>query len=183
MTKIRVNKVEAARRQIDAAIRMLFSNEDPVAVHTVAMASLRIVRDLAAKRDDGYINKIVKTIIKPGMEKEFWRLFQIPANFFKHADRDPDGLLENIDEKANEGVIFLACSFYQDLGHQYTPEMMTLVAWYMALHPEIISVDAPSQFKQVLSEAELDVRGWTRADQLAIGQQLLQRIRLLARRF
>jgi hypothetical protein len=32
VAKIRVSKVEAARRQIDAAIRMLFSNEDPVAV-------------------------------------------------------------------------------------------------------------------------------------------------------
>jgi hypothetical protein len=183
MAKIRVNKVEAARRQIDAAIRMLFSNEDPVAVHTVAMAALRIVRDLAAKRDDSYMHKVTEAIIKPGMEKKFWRKFQAPANFLKHADRDPDGFLENIDEEANEGSLFMACLYYQDLAHQYTPEMMTLAAWYMALHPEFLNDDAPSQLKQVLSDAGLDVKGRARADQLAIGQQLLEMARLMPRRY
>jgi hypothetical protein len=32
MTKIRINKIDAARRQIDAAIRMTFGEEDPVAI-------------------------------------------------------------------------------------------------------------------------------------------------------
>mgnify|MGYP001568694580 CR=1 FL=1 len=40
MAKIKVNKSEAARRQIDVAIRILFRNEDPVAIHTLAMAHL-----------------------------------------------------------------------------------------------------------------------------------------------
>ena len=72
MAKIRVTKVEAARRQIDTAIRMLFSNEDPVAVHTLAMAALRIVRDLAAKRDDSYMHKVTKAIIKPAIGLQAW---------------------------------------------------------------------------------------------------------------
>ena len=38
-----LNKPEAARRQIDAAIRMLFSGEDPVAVHTLAMAGFEFL--------------------------------------------------------------------------------------------------------------------------------------------
>lgn len=175
--------MEAARRQIDAAIHMLFSNEDPVAVHKMAMAALRIVRDLASNRGGSYMHKVTKAIMKPGMEKEFWRQFQAPVNFLKHADHDPDGFLENIDEDANDGSLFMACLYYQDHGHQYTPEMMTLAAWYMALHPEFFRDDAPSQFKQVLSNAVLDFKGRGRAGQLAIGQQLLEMARLMPRRY
>ena len=47
MAIIKLSKIEAAGRQIDAAIRMLFENEDPVAIHTITMAGFRILRDLA----------------------------------------------------------------------------------------------------------------------------------------
>ena len=47
---IYVNKLEAARRQLDAAIRMTFANEDELAIHTVAAAAYRILRDLLEKR-------------------------------------------------------------------------------------------------------------------------------------
>ena len=58
MAKIKVNKIEAVRRQLDAAIRMLFANEDPLAIHTLSMAAFRILRDLAGKRDDSYMGVI-----------------------------------------------------------------------------------------------------------------------------
>ena len=45
-----INKLEAARRQLDAAIRMTFANEDELAIHTVAAAAYRILRDMLHKR-------------------------------------------------------------------------------------------------------------------------------------
>jgi hypothetical protein len=45
-----IKKLEAARRQLDAAIRMTFANEDELAIHTVAAAAYRVVRDLLEKR-------------------------------------------------------------------------------------------------------------------------------------
>lgn len=33
--------------------------------------------------------------------------------------------------------------YYKDLGFQYTPEMMALTGWYMALHPEVLLDNAP----------------------------------------
>ena len=47
---IYITKIEAARRQIDAAIRMLLSKEDDLAIHTVAAAGDRILRDLLDRR-------------------------------------------------------------------------------------------------------------------------------------
>jgi hypothetical protein len=45
-----VTKFNAARRQLDAAIRMFFSDEDVLAVHTLGTAAYRILRDLQKSR-------------------------------------------------------------------------------------------------------------------------------------
>ena len=45
-----VSKLDAARRQLDAAIRMYLANEDELAIHTLAAAAYRILRDLLEKR-------------------------------------------------------------------------------------------------------------------------------------
>ena len=48
--KIHVTKLAAARRQLCAAIRMFFAQEDELATHTVASAAYRVLRDLKTDR-------------------------------------------------------------------------------------------------------------------------------------
>jgi hypothetical protein len=55
-----INKLEAARRQLDAAIRMLFANEDGLAIHTVAGAAYRILRDMLAKRGQHDLENLMR---------------------------------------------------------------------------------------------------------------------------
>ena len=63
MASVSTTKHSAAQRQIDAAIRILFSGEDALAVHTVVAAAHRIVLDLAEKRNLApYTESIRKTI-------------------------------------------------------------------------------------------------------------------------
>jgi hypothetical protein len=71
------------RRQLDAAIRMFFENEDVLAVHTLSRAAFRVLYDMTNEGDakvalDAHINKL-------GLDK-----FNKVTNFLKHADRDPD---------------------------------------------------------------------------------------------
>jgi hypothetical protein len=47
---VEVLKLTAAQRQLDAAIRMSFGKEDSLAIHTVAAAACRLLRDLKGKR-------------------------------------------------------------------------------------------------------------------------------------
>lgn len=54
-----INKLEAARRQLDTAIRMTFANEDELAIHTVAAAAYRILRDLLEKRGRFDLDELV----------------------------------------------------------------------------------------------------------------------------
>lgn len=174
MTRIKVNKTEAARRQVDAAIRMLFSNEDPVAIHTLAGAAFRILRDLAGKKSDSCMQEVTQVMIKPGMERAFWQQWNAPANFLKHADKDPEAKLEDFDEEANEGILFMASLYYQDIGHQLTSEMITLVGWYTAMHPDFLREDASAIFKQSALQSGACLRNKSRSEQLATGGHLLQ---------
>ena len=41
-----LTKIDVAYRQTDSAIRTYFNEEDPIAVHTVASACFKILRDL-----------------------------------------------------------------------------------------------------------------------------------------
>ena len=170
MTKIRVNKIDAARRQIDAAIRMLFAKDDPVAIHTLAAAGFRILRDLSDKRGKGTVWATIKAVIRPEMAKDFWRGLGGPANFFKHADRDADEILDNVDESINDAMLYWASLLYRDLEHELTPEMKILHIWILVAHPQFISNIEPVKelvekhfgvFKNLNRAEQLDVcRTW-----------------------
>ena len=49
-----IDKVEAARRQVECAIRLVAAHDDELAVHTLAMAAFGILNDLAAARHVNY---------------------------------------------------------------------------------------------------------------------------------
>lgn len=176
MAEIRINKVDAARRQIDVAIRLLFSNDDPVAIHTLSAAGFRILRDIVHKNKKGRIQQHFKDIIKLGMEKELWKVVNKAANFFKHADSDADEILEGVQiEKANDAMILLACFCYRDLGYQFTPEMGAFMTWSAALDPKLLE---NTPLKDLVKTQELNsIRSLSRKNQLEVGKNLLSQVR------
>ena len=95
MSSTEITKTDAGKRLIAAAIQMLFRNDDSLAVHTVAMAAFRILRDLAKSCGLKYS---LDSMIRPGMEKRFWGQLNNTANFLKHADLDPNGVLTSFAE-------------------------------------------------------------------------------------
>ena len=80
-----VQKVDAARRQLDEAIRLWMAGRDPLAIHKLTMAAFGVLYDLAEHqgllRED---DPLVLLLSRLG-HRRFRRL----ANFLKHADKDP----------------------------------------------------------------------------------------------
>jgi len=181
MATIKVNKIEAARRQIDIAVRLLFDNEDPIAIHTLAMAGFRILRDIAEKQNSN-ICKFTQSFIKPGMEGKFWGSLQTFANFLKHANKDPDDIIDNIQEEVNDSILLLASLYYQDLGYQLTPEMLALSAWYIAIHPGSISDDFSKKFQTQFRALPAALIDKSRQEQVAEGKEALNVARIFLRR-
>jgi hypothetical protein len=173
MHNIRVNKMDVARRQLDAAIRMTFAGEDPVAVHTVAAAGHRIIRDICESRGDIAGYQHFTDWIASGHEGEFWQAINRSANFFKHADKDANTIHE-MNEDETDFLIVLASKWYGDLGFTQSLEMRCFAGWFAMCHPKSFTPAARAAMKGVI-EAQFDtmsnaLRQLPRRDRLRAGQ-------------
>ena len=168
MGDLRTNKIDAARRQLEAAIRMFFGGDDPFAIHTVASAAYRILRDVAEHSGKSPFHEHVKTFIRPGKDKQFWSAINKAANFLKHADEDPDAILE-VKEEFNDFSIGICCMYYHSLGYDLTPDMRGFMGWHMLMNPDIL-IESPE--KKLLASAEFDdLRSRSRSEQITLGRQ------------
>jgi hypothetical protein len=177
MTKIRVNKMDVARRQLDAAIRMTFQGEDPVAIHSIADAAHKIIRNICESRHDITSYSRIKDIVRPGHMREFWAAVNRSGNFFKHADKDTNAIHE-MDEEETDFAIFFAALWYHDLGFSLTPEMKVFMWWVAMCHPEMLMPDASAIWSAEMTvdlDAMVDtLKSLTRQHRLKAGKMLLQ---------
>jgi hypothetical protein len=124
-----IDKLEAARRQIECAIRLVATVDDELAVHTLTMAAFGIVYDLAKgtrieQAISGYLTKIGRARLTG------------TAAFLKHADRDPDGVIASFEPAENDWRIGLCVLIYRLLAGAFTPTMAAFHCWMITKHPE-----------------------------------------------
>jgi hypothetical protein len=141
----------------------------------LAVAGLNIVKNLAEKRVDLLFHEELKKIIRPGTENDFWKNIQRPANFLKHADRDPDAILDGGEDQDIDWTLFIACLYYKDLGYQLTPEMSALTSWHMALYKDILLEDEQNVFE--VEQIGKMLIGKPRAEQLKLGKEFIGHFR------
>lgn len=165
-----ISKQDAARRLIDAAIRMLFSGEDSLAIHTISMAGFRILRDLAKLEHTSMHTRVKESMAVS--EKKFWEAANRYANFLKHADKDPNDLQYDLDENANDDLLLLSCFYYGDLGNELSPEMWTLINFVLTLHHDFLTSECP--YRGLFFRNNIDFSKQPRSEQLKIAQQLLR---------
>jgi hypothetical protein len=87
--RIQISKLETARRQLNAAIRSYFLDNDPVPTLTLVGAAYQIVKDLAGDDHKG-------VVLDNGEEigDGFYYPFRYPYQSLKHAERKPDEFLD-----------------------------------------------------------------------------------------
>jgi hypothetical protein len=135
---MKISKTDAAQRQLDTAIELYFAESDPVAIHTLTAAAYELIRALRERK--GLADEITDSII-PGREAEFRQLWNQAQNFFKHADRDGDAVLE-FDPAFTELRLYVASHYFGALEPR-TEAMVAFAAWYsmhnveMLLDPEM----------------------------------------------
>ena len=113
-----VNKIAAAIRQLNAAIRMYFSEEDELAIHTVVSAAFRILRDVSNKRGKNFGSRVLHAGIC-GLAEQI-ALGKLPKEIMKSLRESGSlQLFNDIAEKIrNEGKLFNRDSVEIVLDHQ-----------------------------------------------------------------
>lgn len=134
-----ISKIEAAFRQLRTAVLLFFSDQDPVAVHTLAAASHEILRQLAERKGIPVGLAPAKMVaVLPGMTPdEAKAALSVTAGFFKHAGRDPDDTI-NFQPEINDHFLYEAVCLYQELTNEHHPEFEHLKMIVTMRHPHLL---------------------------------------------
>ena len=133
---IRISKLDAARRQLDVAIELWFAEGDEVSVHTLAAAAYQIIHDINKKKGgrELYYDSIM---IKDEYRAEFIAFVKKDINFFKHADKDPEGITEFVPMGSIGFMVFSAAGL-QQLGESLNDVETIFLLWLAIHHPNWI---------------------------------------------
>lgn len=147
--KLSVSKLDAAKRQLETAIRLYFSDADPVSIHTLSAAAYTILRDLGKNTgsDPMIIKQILLKYIIPGKENLFLNKINEAENFFKHADKDHASTLK-FDTSLSEFFIFDAIGQYYKLTGEDMPLFKLFRSWFVNSHPNLFNL--PEHLSQQL---------------------------------
>lgn len=158
--KLRISKIEAAQRQLDCAIELWFLDKDELSVNTLAGAAYQLVHDL--KKHKGLAHTLLydAAMIKPEHRKKWVNLLKKPVNFSKHADNDPDDVLE-FDPQGNIGFLMAAAAGLRLMGASTSDTVNALIFWivvnkptwatekFRKLYEDRIGVDTLQEFKLI----------------------------------
>jgi hypothetical protein len=143
---LRISKIEAASRQLDCAIELWFMDKDEVSVHTLAGAAYQIVHDLKVHR--GIERELLydNALIKDQYRNKWINLLKRAVNFFKHADRNPEGCVEL---RPVESLVFLmsAAAGLRFLGEQPSHAVNAFTFWMVINKPKWVTAEFRKLFE------------------------------------
>jgi hypothetical protein len=133
---IKVSKLNAAKRQLETAIRLYFNDADPVSIHTLTGASHAVLTYLAKKNcNKAPINDFS---IKNAYKREMRRKIQAAKNNVTSADKTP-GSTVTVNMLTNEHFLFDACEKYMGLTLEQVPFFIIYRGWFVYKHPNMFT--------------------------------------------
>jgi hypothetical protein len=166
-----VTKLDAARRQLETAIRLLFEQADSVSVHTLAHASFGILKGVAESRNARCVLNVAEELAVEKKNGGFWKEFNRTGNFFKHGDKDPEEVLSGMPEEENEALISLAIEIYLELNGQVTPAIEAFFLWWHCINFACIE-DVKEPFISWLKQNADRLHAESRSELLVLGYEL-----------
>ncbi len=171
MVTLRITKKEAASRQLDAAIQLLFAGGDTVAVYTLAGAGSRIASDLIQLEQPEKTWDLSTQELSDPSQSSYFELMHATQAILKHADVDP----KSTHEFALSDTLALLATAVFDIakltGGLTTPQAVYQI-WYAACNLDALgsSFEHRAVVKQVIG----DLSRRTLSYQLAVGRRELR---------
>ena len=149
-----VEKVDAARRQLDTAITLWFRKADPISIHTLACSSYQIIHDIN-RHKKGRDLLYDTLIVKEEFRREAINLLKKSYNFFKHAKTDPDGKIEFDPEYTGHFIMFAIIGL-EALGVKSNNLRFSFTVFFALHHSNLITDSARQYIEKSLTVEQLD---------------------------
>jgi hypothetical protein len=128
--QIKISKLDAAKRQLETAIRLYFNFGEPISIHTLACAAFEILSDLN-KHNVGSPMGLSDYIIREEYKDRYKQMIRKPQNFFKHANRDPERAID-FNPDVTPFYIYDAIQKYQEMTRELVSYFRIFRSWYCA---------------------------------------------------
>jgi hypothetical protein len=135
---MQITKFEAARRQLVTGIRLFFEDADSISVYTLGHAAWEVL-DALCKHQGKIRFREQMADANALTQAEIKKIATFGKNFVKHADWDPDALLEDFDDTLNDHVLISAAMDFGTLASTKPMEVQLYPIWYFAAYPEKIA--------------------------------------------
>lgn len=147
-----ITKFEAAQRQLATAIQLFFEERDAVSIYTLAHAARILLADLCKSK--GIKHTLEDVSVVSGLElPDIYGHLAMPANFFKHADRDPESVFMDFDEKELDGLLLIACkdtlAYSRRMEVDPAREVLLYWHWYAAANINKVRIDSAHGLDQL----------------------------------
>lgn len=151
-TSITLTKLDAARRQLETAVKLWFDEEDAVSIHTLVAAAHRVVHDVAEHHGmDGAVLIDSNRLTQWGYNaKEFKKAIRQAETFFKHAENDPEDTY-TFATGQTEFLLYSAIECYHRLDPTKSKMLALYMAWLHFHHPQTLSEFGRNKFAEVIS--------------------------------
>jgi len=124
---------------------MWFYGDDPVSTHTLACASYEIIHAVSKARDPKRPDLLFDSAkIRDNSRKEFNDFFREAANFFKHGDRDPHGLI-TFAPGLTQIFIYFAIRGLHLCGESPLDEFIVFERWLQISNPSLLPDEAKKE--------------------------------------
>ena len=109
----KIDKISVAVAHLEAACLLVIRENYDVPAHTLISAAKAIIWDLSKDNVNPIVNKLDQVLysrLETSEKQKIWRKYRNEkANFFKHADKDPDNNLDIQYLKETNDVELLLC--------------------------------------------------------------------------
>ena len=169
-----LTKLDVARRQLAVAIRLFFDDRDSVSVYTLATNAWEIVDALCTNRGVDSFSEQTRNNVRDGKSLKHDYINKPDRNFFKHADRDPDGILKGFCDDKNSHILFMAVEDLMQFEQTKLFECVVFQPWYVAVYAEKLAPEVRDKFIQVSHDTFPNIRQLTRSEKKKMGREYLQ---------
>lgn len=152
---LKIGKLEAGRRNLATAIELWFHDRDPVSIHSLAFAAYEVIHFVCKSRGCERDLLFDSAVVLDEGRGEWLEALKKAANFFKHANRDPDGVLE-FNPLTSEAFMMVAIAAIELCGEKLTDTEATFASWTYVHRPEFLTAQGRKMLADSLSADHLD---------------------------
>lgn len=169
-----LTRKDVVTTQLETAIKLFFEQRDMVSAHTLASAADEILEDLFEHRKEEILKRrgdkgkegiytswenLFELYVKPEYRSEWFKKMRDPQNFFKHAEKDPDRILEFSGIKFVETKLFKAVTNYCLVFDEMPMPLSLFFTYFISRHPNIVieGVEIDEIFVGITKEQSADL--------------------------